>query len=106
MDSFEPTFLSKDDAFDCVRSERRRTTIAVLLEESRAWNVVELAREVAARDADVAPADVDEKTVERYHTAFVHQDLPKLADLEVVVYDRAEETVEPGRTIDDLAPLV
>ena len=106
MDRYEPTYLSKDEAFDCAGSARRRLIVAVLLERRGSWEVTELAREVAAREQGGPPRRVDEGTLRRVRTALDHQELPKLVNYDVVRYDRESGTVDAGPAIDDLAPLV
>ena len=98
--------LSQDEAYALVAEQRRRETLRVLLHEHESWDVSTLAAEVAAREADISRAAVDEETQKRVVVALLHRDLPKLAETGVVTSDFTEETVRPGSNIDDVDQLL
>lgn len=106
MNDWDPDDLSKDEAYDLAADERRRKTVQVLLNERETWSVDALATEVAARENDIDDADVSEEMHRRVTVALLHQDLPKLADADVVRFDFEDETVEAGENIEDVDPLV
>lgn len=104
MERYEPETISRGDAYAIAANPRRQRVIRLLLEDRRAWQVEGLARTIAARDQECAPSEVDEQCRRRIHLSLVHSHLPELAAEDVVVVE--DETVAPGETIDDLAPLV
>ena len=106
MDEYDPDDLAKDDAFELATEEHRRTLIRVFLQDTGEYSVRDLAREVVAREANVAPEAVDEDAYEQMYLSLFHTDLPKLAEENVVEFDPDEGTVAPGENIDDLDPLV
>lgn len=64
--------------------------------------VTALATEIAARETDTLPSNVDEDMCHRVAIALIHRHLPKLAELDVVRFDRESNTVTAGATIDAL----
>lgn len=106
MDEYDPDDLEKGDAFEYAAEVRRRILIRILLEDDSEHQLREFAREGAAREDDIAPETVDEEVHEQVELSLSHTDLPKLAQENVVEFDRDEGTVAPGENIDDLDPLV
>lgn len=106
MDEWSSDELSEDEAYELVAQSLRRETLRVLLNERDEWEVDALAAEVAAREGDVQPDDVDEETHKRVAVALLHRDLPRLDDAGIVEFDFAAETVVTGENIRDLDPLV
>ena len=97
-----PDGVSRADLCAALASERRRAALSALSEAEGPIEVPALARTVAGRERTAGASPADER-VERVHVALFHVDLPKLADLGVVDYDRDRGTVEASvRGIDAL----
>lgn len=80
--------------FDCLAAEQRRAVVAVLADASGALSVRELAGRTVARLDGTEPDAVADAERDRMVVTLHHRDLPKLADVEIVEYDREEERVE------------
>jgi hypothetical protein len=79
--------------FDVLADERRRTVVAVLLEQTAPITVETLARRVAARDADASPANVPTADVDEVHVSLHHVHLPKMAQAGLLTYDAGDGVV-------------
>lgn len=97
--------LGTDAVCSLLENSRRRTLLSVVL-ETDAETDEELARRVAARERNRPLADVSDDVRDRVYVALVHNHLPRLADHDVLEYDRATGTVEPDDAIEELEPLV
>ena len=94
------TDLSVDDLFDVLSTARRRAVLAVLTGEHSSMDVESLARDVAARERDVAPVTLSESIVEEVHVTLHHVHLPKLDDVGLVDYDPDDRSVTAVETTD------
>lgn len=95
--------LSVDDLFDVLSPARRRETLAVLTECHSAVDVESLARDVAARERDVAPDTLSESDVEEVHVTLHHVHLPKLDDAGLVDYHRDDGSVTATSAADSVS---
>lgn len=88
--------VPSDAAFALLKSKTRRQVTTLLLEAEGTWDIEELAGELVRLDPTVAPdgADVDAHT-ERLAIRLYHCSIPKLADADVVDFDREAMTVAP-----------
>lgn len=91
---------SIDDLFEILTDGRRRTALSVMSGRESPMDVEALARAVAARESDVAPASVSDPVLEAVHITLHHVHLPKLDDVSLVDYDRDEKTVAATSTAD------
>ena len=90
--------LSLDGALALLRTKLRRQVVTLLLEAERTWSVEELAAELVRLDPTVAPDGTGvEAHTERLVVRLYHCALPRLADADVVDFDREATTVAPGR---------
>ena len=85
--------LSTSDLYAVLTSERRRSTIAVLTDESTPVDLTTIAHGVAARETDDEPEAVPAERVERIRAVLYHVHLPKLADVGLIEYDPDATTV-------------
>ena len=84
-------------AFDLLKTKTRRQAVTLLLEVEGTWGVEELAAELVRLDPTVAPdGEGAESHAERVATRLYHCALPKLAEEDVVDFDREEMTTAPG----------
>lgn len=84
--------VSMDDVLEALADPTRRFVLHYLRDREVA-SVDELAREVAAREADTTPEAVSEAARERASLRLSHAHLAKLADLHLVEYDARSATV-------------
>ncbi|WP_265111607.1 DUF7344 domain-containing protein [Halosolutus halophilus] len=82
-----------DGVFAALAESRRRTILSVLRDQPKALSTRTLARNVAAREAELPERSVPSERVDRVLTSLVHVDLPLLADAGLVSYDDAEGRV-------------
>lgn len=91
--------LDDDALFEALANERRRYLLYTLLEDD-AWTLDELAGKVAAWETDRPVSSVDEADAERVYASLYHAHVPKLADLEIIEFDRRTETIAKGPNAD------
>jgi hypothetical protein len=94
----EATGHSHDDLFSLLRNERRREVIRTLRESDGPLDLRDLSERIAALENDCDVAAVTYKQRKRVQTALYQMHLPKLAERDVVEYDRRAGRVElaPG----------
>lgn len=78
---------SIDASWELLADSRRRIAVSVLAERESPVALVDLARDVAARENETDPRDVPADRVESVAVSLHHRHLPKLADHGVVTYD-------------------
>ncbi|ELY62237.1 DUF7344 domain-containing protein [Natronolimnohabitans innermongolicus] len=83
----DATAATIDAVFDALADARRRTILSVLANQYHPISVETLARDVAAREADVAERDVGQDRVAAVRTSLIHVHLPRLNDAGLVGYD-------------------
>lgn len=90
--------LSRDDLFSMLRNERRREVIHYLRNHEEPVDLRDLSEHIAAMENDCEPDEVTYKQRKRVQTALYQMHLPKLAEQEIVAYDRRAGRVElaPG----------
>lgn len=87
---------SRDALFAALADARRRTILDVLSHQYQAVQTETLAREVAAKERDMAERDVPTEAVDRLLVPFQHAHLPALRDAGLIEYDAEERTVAYG----------
>ena len=86
-----------------LETETRRQVVTFLLEVEGTWDIRELAAELVRLDpAEPAEGRESEPRAERVAIRLYHCTLPKLADADVVDFDREAMTVAPGRHLSAL----
>ena len=88
-----PEAAPRDELFDSLADGRRRLILDVLSHQFQAIHTETLARELGAVEAELPEAEVPTETVERLLVELYHVQLPRLADAELVDYDREAGTV-------------
>lgn len=97
--------IDQDTMFEALAHERRRYLLYTLMDEE-AWSLLDLARKLAAWEEDVTEADVDETVVERTYVSLYHAHVPKLADLDIIEFDRESETLTRGENAEQILNVV
>lgn len=87
--------LELDRVYTALSHPRRRYLCYTLLEERR-WRLRQLATKTAAWESDVTEAAVADAHRERVYVSLFHAHVPKLADLDVIEFDRPTETISAG----------
>ena len=82
-----------DAIFKALSNERRHRLISILLEREVSMSVADLARELAVREGSGGRPGRLEERAKRIYVSLYHWHVPKLADLDVVVYDDDRMTV-------------
>lgn len=95
-----------DALFDVLSSHHRRCVLSQLARHRTETSVTDLARRVAADEADCPVAEVSDDDHDRVECALFHVHLPKMADLGFVEYDPEQATVAPGVRTDDATPFI
>lgn len=93
--------IDQDTMFDALAHERRRYLLYTLLNDDT-WSLLDLARRLAAWEADVSEADVDDELVQRVYVSLYHAHVPKLADLDIIEFDRETETLTRGKNAEQI----
>lgn len=106
-ESWTPDHLSKEEALSLMSRPRRRYLVHALLEaEDGTLTRRELVNILAADRGAKRPADVDEDVRRTIRTSLIHLHLPKLADYDIVDYDRDTGVVELADAASDVVPLL
>ena len=98
--------LSRDALFSILRNERRREVIDYLREHEGQVDLRELSEYIAAIENDCARNEVTYKQRKRVQTALYQMHLPKLADQDIVAYDRRAGRVELADGAEDCLPYL
>jgi len=98
--------LSRDALFSILRNERRREVIDYLREHEGPVDLRELSEYIAAIENDCEKNEVTYKQRKRVQTALYQMHLPKLADQNIVSYDRRAGRVELADGAEDCLPYL
>jgi hypothetical protein len=98
--------LSRDALFSLLRNERRREVIRYLREHEGAVELRTLSEHVAAIENDCDRNAVTYKQRKRVQTALYQMHLPKLAEQNVIDYDRRAGQVELAAGAEDCLPYL
>jgi len=77
--------------YDCLARARRRCILRCLNDAEKPLALADLAAEVANRESQ--RSDVDPETVKDVYLSLYHVHIPKLADADLVQYDKDRRTV-------------
>lgn len=84
--------LSKDTAYRLLSDSQRQHLLSLLSQDDQG-RIDGLAREIAAREEDIRPKNVSEKTQQRITISLIHNHLPRLAEHNIVSYDQDSKRV-------------
>jgi len=85
--------LTKGRIFDLLSNSRRRMVLFYLRKRGSEMAVTELAEEIAAKENDIDVESVTYKQRKRVHVSLYQTHLQRLADAEIVRYEKDEGTV-------------
>ncbi|WP_251342912.1 DUF7344 domain-containing protein [Haloplanus halophilus] len=98
--------LTRDALFSMLRNERRREVIHYLRDHEGPVDLRELSEYIAAIENDCERSAVTYKQRKRVQTALYQMHLPKLADQNIVDYDRRAGQVELADGAEDCLPYL
>ncbi|MFH5797056.1 hypothetical protein [Haladaptatus sp. CMAA 1911] len=88
-----PDGLSVDTVLRLFGERRRRLIVKRLNQHDVALPLADVAKEVVAEENDVALAETDDDEVLSVYQNLYHNDIPRLADHDVVEYEREKDVV-------------
>lgn len=86
--------LSKDVIFSLLSVERRRRVLMYLADNGSETTLSDLAEHIAAEENDTEISHLSSQQRKRVYVGLYQCHLPKLADADVIEYDRSRGTVE------------
>ncbi len=89
--SITPT-LTLDTIFDALSNPRRRILLTILQDHQRPLLESDLAAQIAAKEADKPSGEVTEEERQHVLTDLRHNQLPRLADADMIARDRDKNT--------------
>lgn len=95
--------LSKDDTFHILQNERRRRVLQYLSDTEGAVDMRDIAEQVAAWEHDTTVQQLTSDQRQRVYIALYQSHLPKLADFDLITYNRSRGIVERTPLADQVA---
>lgn len=99
--------LPLEAVFDILRNERRQQVLGYLaVTGDDVIRIGELAEHVAAVENDVAVAALSSQQRKRVYVALYQCHLPKMADANVIEFDKDRGTIHRGRNAEQITPYL
>lgn len=98
--------LSVDETFEALVSQRRRDVIHCLRTYEDPMALAAIAEEIAVWETETDIARLSSEEVERIYASLYHAHIPKLADLDIVAYDRDRDTVALAENADHVESVL
>lgn len=95
--------LSRDDTFHILQNERRRRVLQYLSNTEGAVDMRDIAEQVAAWEHDTTVQQLTSDQRQRVYIALYQSHLPKLADFDLITYNRSRGVVERTPLADQVA---
>lgn len=95
--------LSMDDTFHILQNERRRRVLQYLSNTEGPVNMRDIAEQVAAWEHDTTVQQLTSDQRQRVYIALYQSHLPKLADFDLITYNRSRGVVERTPLADQVA---
>lgn len=95
--------LSRDDTFHILQNERRRRVLQYLSTAEGAVDMRDIAEQVAAWEHDTTVQQLTSDQRQRVYIALYQSHLPKLADFDLITYNRSRGIVERTPLADQVA---
>jgi hypothetical protein len=83
--------LTESNRHQLLSIDRRRVLLEVLGERSKPVGIDELAEAIANRESDTGTAS--DKEIQNVHLSLYHKHLPKMAEMDLINYDRSTDQV-------------
>jgi len=93
MSTPDSTPLTPDDVFEILSNHRRRMVLYYLREHGDSAGVKELAEAIAAMENEIPAEELTSQQRKRVYVSLYQTHLPKMADAQVIEYDKDEGTV-------------
>lgn len=101
-----PSPLSRDDIFHVLQTNRRRDSIAYLLDEDGPVKMSDVAEYVAAEENDTTVANLTSAQRQRAYIPLYQSHLPKLDKKGIIEYDQSRGVVRPTDRIELFRPYL
>lgn len=95
--------LSRDDMFHILQNERRRRVLQYLSNTEGSVDMRDIAEQVAAWEHDTTVQQLTSDQRQRVYIALYQSHLPKLADFDLITYNRSRGIVERTALADEVA---
>ena len=107
-DSPGPVHLPSGTVCELISNARRRAVIKRLsvLEDDEATTLGDLARRIAGEEYDIPPEQVSQNQRKSVYISLRQNHLPKLAETEIVVWDKRGGDISRARSVDAIAALI
>lgn len=89
-----------DEIFGMLRNQRRRTVLRILTETEQI-RLGDLAERVAASEHDKPRERLTSDERKRVYVGLYQVHLPKLADVDAIIYNKSRGIIEPGPTLNN-----
>ncbi len=86
----------RDELFQALADDRRQLALRCLAESDRPLALADLARMVASREPPESPTEPPHERTKSVYLSLYHRHVPRLADADLITYDRDHEMVGPG----------
>lgn len=98
--------VPEDTVFDILSNGRNRCILRCLRARDGPMALADLADEVAALENGTSPVGTSEEDAKDVYVSLYHAEIPRLADAEIVEYDRTQETVTLTENAAELYPFL
>lgn len=88
--------LSQDEIFDILSNERRRYILFYIKRHGGPVNLMELVRELAAREEDTTPEPVSDQAEKRVYISLYQTHIPRLEEAGFIEYDADSNLLSLG----------
>lgn len=95
--------LSKDEIFHLLQNSRRRHVLQYLITTNCPAQISDIAEQIAAWEYEVPVEDITSKQRQRIYISLYQSHLSKLAEFDLITYDRNSGRIESTPTTNQLA---
>jgi hypothetical protein len=95
--------LSKNEIFHILQNSRRRHVLQYLVTTTGPAQISDVAEQVAAWEYDTTVEEITSQQRQRVYISLYQSHLSKLAEFDLITYDRESGRIESAPTIDQLA---
>lgn len=101
-----PAVLELDEVFTALSHPRRRYLLYTLINEHSEETLPELATKIAAWEGDEPTGEVTDEERRNVHLSLYHSHVPKLARLDIVEYQQADDIIVRARNTDQVQAVL